>query len=84
MPTIPRSKGGKKGIGIKHQQPLKTIRILPLCLIHSIFQNNKWEQVDLFFQLPVIRTNDYIFALYLWNTGNAEVLIDDPEFGIYE
>ncbi len=44
---------------------------------------NKWESVDLIFLLPKIKSEDYEFALYIWNTGGNELLLDDFGFKIY-
>ena len=44
---------------------------------------NKWESVDLLFLLPKVKSKDYEFALYIWNTGKNDLLIDDFGFKIY-
>ncbi len=44
---------------------------------------NKWESVDLLFLLPKVKSEDYEFALYIWNTGKNDLLIDDFGFKIY-
>jgi len=44
---------------------------------------NKWENVDLLFLLPKVKSEDYKFALYIWNTGKNDLLIDDFGFKIY-
>lgn len=44
---------------------------------------NNWEKVDLTFQLPHIKSEDYEFALFIWNTGKTELYIDDFEFKIF-
>lgn len=44
---------------------------------------NKWEKVNLLFQLPHVQSDDYEFALYIWNKGENALFIDDFEFKIY-
>ena len=44
---------------------------------------NKWEKVDLMFQLPQIKSNDYEFAIYLWNRGKTNLGIDDFGFKLF-
>ena len=44
---------------------------------------NKWEKVDLIFQLPQIKSNDYEFAIYIWNSGKNNFGIDDFGFNLF-
>ncbi|MFA6400233.1 MAG: glycosyltransferase family 39 protein [Salinivirgaceae bacterium] len=52
--------------------------------LKDIIQKQKsWENISLLFQLPKIQSNDYEFALFLWNTGKSEIYYDDFSFAIY-
>ena len=44
---------------------------------------NKWEKVILLFQLPQVKSKDYEFGIFIWNTGKNNLFIDDFEFLIY-
>jgi hypothetical protein len=48
-----------------------------------IKHNGKWENVSLIFQLPMIQSNDYEFAIFIWNTGKSELYYDNFGFSIY-
>ncbi|NQY09433.1 MAG: glycosyltransferase family 39 protein [Flavobacteriales bacterium] len=43
----------------------------------------EWEHVDLIFELPQVKSNNYEFALYLWNTSKSKMYIDDFGFEIF-
>lgn len=45
--------------------------------------NNEWEKVELIFQLPHIKSKDYEFALFIWNSGKTELYVDDFGFKLY-
>jgi len=52
--------------------------------LKDLMQKQKtWENISLLFQLPKIQSNDYEFALFLWNTGKSEIYFDDFSFAIY-
>src|SRR5690606_9312943 len=42
-----------------------------------------WANVSLMFQLPKIQSNDYEFALFIWNTGKSELYYDNFSFSLY-
>ena len=42
-----------------------------------------WENVSLVFQLPMIQSNDYEYAIFLWNTGKSDLYYDNFEFSLY-
>ena len=46
-------------------------------------QDSVWVQVSQLFQLPKIQSDDYEFAMYIWNNGKSELYYDDFEFSIY-
>ena len=48
-----------------------------------INSENVWERVDLIYQLPHIKCEDYEFALFIWNKGESRLFIDDFAFKIY-
>ncbi len=52
-------------------------------LKNLVKQEGSWEQVTLLFQLPKIQSDDYEFALFIWNTGKSELFYDDFGFSIY-
>lgn len=52
-------------------------------LEYLLKQKGAWEKVSLLFQLPEVQSDDYEFAIFLWNTGNSELYYDDFEFSIY-
>jgi hypothetical protein len=52
-------------------------------LKNLIKQEGAWEQVSLLFQLPKIQSDDYEFAIFIWNTGKSELYYDDFGFSIY-
>ncbi len=52
-------------------------------LKHLLKNKNSWEKVNLTFELPKVNRNDYEFSLFLWNTGNTKLYVDDFEFKIY-
>lgn len=43
----------------------------------------EWENVSLMFQLPMIESDDYEFAIFIWNTGKSELYYDDFSFSLY-
>ena len=43
----------------------------------------EWKKIVLIFSLPRLASEDCEFALYLWNTGNADVALDDFSFAVY-
>lgn len=45
---------------------------------------NKWEQVNLLFQLPKVKNKDYEFSIYIWNTGRNNLFVDNFGFKLYE
>ena len=52
--------------------------------LNDIIQHQKkWEKVDLLFQLPQVKSNDYEFSLFIWNTGKNDLFIDDFGFKIF-
>lgn len=48
-----------------------------------IQKQNEWQKVSLVFQLPKIESNDYEFALYLFNTGESTLYYDEFSISIY-
>lgn len=52
-------------------------------LQNLITQEGVWEQVSLLFQLPEITSDDYEFAIFIWNTGKSELYYDDFDFLIF-
>jgi hypothetical protein len=48
-----------------------------------IKKKGEWEKVSLVFQLPKVQNKDYEFALFIWNTGKAELYYDNVEFSLY-
>lgn len=44
---------------------------------------NKWEEVNLLFQLPKVKNEDYELSIYIWNTGRNNLFIDDFGFELY-
>lgn len=48
-----------------------------------ITETQKWQKIDLLFQLPQITNSDYEFGIYIWNTGKNNIFIDDFKFEIY-
>ena len=48
-----------------------------------LISKNKWEKVELLFNLPKVNATDYEFAIYLWNKGGNNLNVDDFEFRIY-
>ncbi len=52
-------------------------------LKNLIKKETTWEKVSLTFQLPKVQSNDYEFAIFLWNTGKSELYYDNFTFSIY-
>lgn len=52
-------------------------------LQHLINTVNEWQKVSLVFQLPKIESNDYEFAVFLYNTGKSTLYYDDFSISIY-
>ena len=48
-----------------------------------IGRRNEWEKASLVFMLPAIRSDDYEFAIYLWNKGRSNLHYDNFEFALY-
>ncbi|MBN2347684.1 MAG: glycosyltransferase family 39 protein [Bacteroidales bacterium] len=46
-------------------------------------EKNSWEKVNLLFRIPRVKSRDYEFALYLWNTGHSELYLDDFGFELF-
>lgn len=46
-------------------------------------ENSAWERSDLLFNIPRIDSDDYEFGIYIYNTGENNLLIDDVTFKIY-
>jgi len=46
-------------------------------------KKNKWEQVTLTFQLPRVTKDNHEFKLYIWNTGENHLNIDDFNIKMY-
>ena len=44
---------------------------------------NKWEKVELMFQLPKVNSEAYDFAIFIRNKGKTELFIDDFGFKMY-
>jgi len=44
---------------------------------------NSWEHVEFTCRIPKISSDNYEFALYLWNTDKAELLIDNFGFDLF-
>lgn len=42
-----------------------------------------WTNVSLIFELPMIKSDDYEFAVFIWNTGKAELYYDDFSISLY-
>ena len=61
-----------------HNSYYKTFNLKEL-----IKPKNMWERVDLTFQLPHIKSEDYEFAVFIWNTGESRLFMDDFAFKIY-
>lgn len=52
--------------------------------LKMLLPNKKeWKQVNLIYNLPKVKGDDYEFAIYVWNKGNTELFIDDFGFKIY-
>jgi len=52
-------------------------------LKNLIKQFGEWKQVSLLFQLPKIQSDDYEFAIFIWNTGKSKLYYDDFGFSIH-
>lgn len=52
-------------------------------LKNMIKAEGKWENVSLIFQLPKLQSEDYEFAIYIWNPGESELYYDDFSFSLY-
>lgn len=52
-------------------------------LQNLLTKQGKWEKINLLFQLPKVTSEDYEFALYIFNDGKTELYIDDFEFKLY-
>ncbi|NLA24304.1 MAG: glycosyltransferase family 39 protein [Bacteroidales bacterium] len=48
-----------------------------------IKQVGVWEDVSLLFQLPKVESDDYEFAIFIWNIENSELFYEDFSFYIY-
>ena len=48
-----------------------------------IKQEGEWENITLVFQLPMVQSMDYEFAIFLANTGKSELYYDNFGFTIY-
>jgi hypothetical protein len=42
-----------------------------------------WQELSLIIQLPKVESDNYEFALYLWNTGKGEIYFDNFQFKIF-
>ena len=45
--------------------------------------NNQWEKMELFCQLPRADSENHELSLFIWNTGNESLAIDDVKIQIY-
>lgn len=52
-------------------------------LKYFISAKNKWQKVEMIFNFPEIKENNYEFSFYLWNKGNNNILIKNSNFKIY-
>jgi len=64
-------------------QDSKPILYKSLNLQHVLKLTGTWEKVDLNFELPIVTSDEYELAFYLWNTGKTEIYLDDIKFNIY-
>jgi len=46
-------------------------------------ETGKWNKVELLFQLPQIKSEDYEFSIYIWNTGKNNFFTDDFSLKFY-
>lgn len=46
-------------------------------------QQNTWENVNLVFSFPPVKSSDYEFAVYVLNSGKKSFYIDDFKFSMY-
>lgn len=52
-------------------------------LRYLLKKKNSWEKLNLTFELPKIKSDDYEFSIFLWNTGKTKLYLDDFEFKLY-
>jgi hypothetical protein len=52
-------------------------------LQYLLQKENEWQKVSLIFQLPDIESNDYEFAVFLYNTGKSTLYYDDFSISVY-
>jgi len=46
-------------------------------------EQDKWEEVNLFFQVPAIKEKNYQLEIYVWNKSLSQVYYDDAEVSYY-
>jgi Ca2+/Na+ antiporter len=49
-----------------------------------LLKKGEWEELNLVFQLPKVNKSDYEFSLYVHNTGNNKLYIDDFSFKLFK
>jgi hypothetical protein len=61
----------------------KTIYYRSISVNKLIKYRNVWGRAFLVYQLPMVTTNDYEFAIYIWNPGKSNFYFDDFSFSLY-
>ncbi|NQY68298.1 MAG: glycosyltransferase family 39 protein [Flavobacteriales bacterium] len=46
-------------------------------------EKNEWEHIELLFDLPQVKSEEYEFSLYLWNRSKSQLFMDDFGFRIF-
>ena len=52
-------------------------------LSNMIKTYNNWEEHSLIFNLPKVNSDDYEFAVFIWNQGKNQLFYDDFGYHIY-
>ncbi len=48
-----------------------------------LIETNNWNKVELLFQLPQLKSKDYEFSIFIWNTGKNNLFTDDFSLKFY-